>query len=224
MNRSESINELAAALAKAKLSFAPIVKNRTNTYLDSKYADQESINSAITPSLSSTGIVLMHFVERSELTGFFDMIALLAHSSGQWIESRMTFPAGKGDAQSFGSSMTYCMRYSTRNILGLASEDDDDGERNTEKAESQNGTTVAEKKENPVDITAKKVRDLGSLARSVGIKLNPDKTTPPIYGEFTAFLNDNGFVPVKGIGMYQQIVEQGLYEKAEEWLMKRSAR
>lgn len=51
----------------------------------------------------------------------------LVHSSGEWIEyGPLVLPAGN-DAQSYGSAITYARRYSLCAALGIAADEDDDG-------------------------------------------------------------------------------------------------
>jgi len=49
----------------------------------------------------------------------------LLHSSGEWIEGRMTLPVSKADAQGYGSALTYARRYGLCAAVGIAPEDDD---------------------------------------------------------------------------------------------------
>ena len=50
------------------------------------------------------------------------------HESGEWIESTITVPMSKNDAQGYGSAITYARRYSLAAITGLPQEDDDGNE------------------------------------------------------------------------------------------------
>jgi len=55
---------------------------------------------------------------------------LLAHSSGEWMESDLTLPAdqeNKFNAQTVGSAITYTRRYALLGMLNVSAEDDDDG-------------------------------------------------------------------------------------------------
>jgi hypothetical protein len=59
---------------------------------------------------------------------------ILAHSSGQWVESRMRLIPPKNDVQSMGSYITYLRRYMYSAIVGVvAADEDDDGERTMER-------------------------------------------------------------------------------------------
>ncbi|PGS73072.1 hypothetical protein COC69_24000, partial [Bacillus cereus] len=74
---------------------------------------------------------------------------LITHESGEWMESEpLILPAyqvGKGGsknytAQGCGSAITYGRRYSLTAMLGISSEDDDDGNHASERQENRNET------------------------------------------------------------------------------------
>jgi hypothetical protein len=47
------------------------------------------------------------------------------HTSGQWLETTATLPAGKTDAQALGSALSYLRRYMLAAVVGIATDDDD---------------------------------------------------------------------------------------------------
>lgn len=129
---SPEIGALAAALAKAQLSFDPLLKDTDNPYYRSKYADLSSVIKATQKHLAANGLVVIQSpINREREAG---VITLLAHSSGQWHKSSLFLPAvmqGKDgkerfDAQSVGSALTYARRYTYQAAIGIAAEIDDD--------------------------------------------------------------------------------------------------
>ena len=51
---------------------------------------------------------------------------IILHSSGEWLScGKLSVPVSKGDAQGFGSALTYARRYSLSAAFGVAPEDDD---------------------------------------------------------------------------------------------------
>lgn len=125
MDRSETIKELAAALAKAKTSFKPVKKTASNPYFKSKYAPLENIIDATDKALSDNGLSISQFpVDDGEKVGVETM---LMHSSGEFISHTLMLEPTKADPQGAGSAITYARRYSLGAVLGVASEDDDDG-------------------------------------------------------------------------------------------------
>ena len=51
----------------------------------------------------------------------------LMHDSGEWVSSQLALRPVKNDPQAFGSAITYGRRYSLAAILGIVTDDDDDG-------------------------------------------------------------------------------------------------
>lgn len=117
MNTSEKIGEMAKALAAFQKEVKPIKKDGTNPHFKSKYAKLDSIMDAVRPLLSAQGLVLIQSQNATRLL----------HTSGEWIEVTVDLAPSSGKPQDYGSAMTYARRYGASAILGLATEDDDDG-------------------------------------------------------------------------------------------------
>lgn len=124
MNRSESINELATALAKAQAQMTFAKKDAANPFFKSKYADLAAVVEAIKKPLADNGL---SYVQTTDITDDDVIIeTVLMHASGQWLSGRMRMPVAKvNDPQALGSSMTYCRRYGLQAITGLPADDDD---------------------------------------------------------------------------------------------------
>lgn len=124
MNKSESIKELASALAKAQGEFAGAAKDTANPFFKSKYADLESCVSAIKPSLAKHGLSFVQVAHEAESAASIE--TMIMHSSGEWLSAgTVSVPVSKADAQGYGSAMTYARRYSLSAAFGIAPEDDD---------------------------------------------------------------------------------------------------
>lgn len=136
-NQSENINELASALAKCQGELQPAIKDSKNPFFKSKYADLNSVWSVCREPLSKYGLSVIQTMDKED--GALILITTLAHSSGQWIRSRTPIPLLKQDPQAMGSSITYIRRYSLSAIVGVSTDEDDDGEkamnRNSKKNE-----------------------------------------------------------------------------------------
>lgn len=159
MKKSEQINDLAAALAKAQAEVAGAHKSSANPFFKSKYADLASVWDACREPLTKNGLSVAQFPvteivpfkgiddKGKEFDGSFakvTVITLLMHSSGQWIEDA-SFTAEAKDAgpQSIGSAVTYLRRYSLQAVAGVAPEDDDGNaaQRPNERPVSRTTTT-----------------------------------------------------------------------------------
>jgi hypothetical protein len=146
MNTSDNINEIATALAKAQGEIANPAKNRVNPHFKSKYADIADGLDVIRPTLSKFGIA---FVQATELVedGMVILRTRMIHSSGQWLES--TYPVGRFvKHQELGASLTYAKRQALFSIVGVAGDDDDDGNSAT-ATPGVRKTSNAIKRENP---------------------------------------------------------------------------
>jgi hypothetical protein len=123
--QSEQINELATALAKAQGEIMPAIKDSKNPFFKSSYADLSSIWTACKEPLSKNGLAIMQTMDVKE--GQQVLITTLAHSSGQWIRSFLPILSEKNNAQGIGSAITYMRRYGLSAMIGITSDDDDDG-------------------------------------------------------------------------------------------------
>jgi hypothetical protein len=126
-DRSEQINELAAALAKAQEEMQTAGMNADNPFFKSKYADLAEIVRASRPALTKNGLSV---VQRTLVVNDEKVLStLLLHSSGQWIEGIMPINPAKTDIQSLGSYISYLRRYTYAPMVGVVVVDeDDDGE------------------------------------------------------------------------------------------------
>lgn len=119
MMMSETINELAAALAKAQIEMKNAPLNASNPHFKNRYADLASVRDACVPVLAKHGIATSQMIVGDRL------VTAIMHSSGQWIASEYPLPP-TDKAQAFGSSLTYAKRYSLAAIVGIAADEDDD--------------------------------------------------------------------------------------------------
>lgn len=123
---SPDIKELIAALCKAQGVMKPAVFNKVNPHFKNKYADFTSCMECCREPLASNGLSVMQYC--STINEKLVLVTMLAHVSGQWIQSHFPLNPMKMDSQSIGSAMSYGKRYSLSALVGIVSEDDDDGE------------------------------------------------------------------------------------------------
>jgi len=147
MQRSESIKEIATALAKFQAEVKNPANSADNPYFKSKYAPLSEILNVTRPLLSKHGLSVLQMPSGdSQETS---ITTLLMHESGEWIESDpLTMKSAKNDAQGAGSVITYARRYSLSAILGISSEDDDDG---NGASGNNSGDSPSKKKTKPAD-------------------------------------------------------------------------
>ena len=131
MTSSDQVGELAKALAKAQGSMSPPVKNREVAVRSDKanykfkYATLDSVIDACRAPLADNGLAIVQCPEAdgNKVT----IVTTLMHESGQWIRDSLTLMAAAIGPQAVGSIISYGRRYAITSMLGLASEEDDDG-------------------------------------------------------------------------------------------------
>lgn len=157
MNKSESIANLALALSKFQGEVSNPKNTAKNPQFNSKYAPLQDILALVRPLLSKQGLSLLQ-----STTGDLDNVSIstiLIHESGEFIETDPFVLKGEQTAkgggkvinvQGAGSMITYIRRYQVSAILGIASEDDDDGNHTSGNKQSQESKP---KQTNPLKTT-----------------------------------------------------------------------
>jgi len=140
MNKSESIKELASALAKAQGEIENASKSSANPHFKSRYADL-----TVRPVLAKHGLSVAQFPTLEGTTASVETI--LMHSSGEWMSGTASSPMQKMDAQGVGSVTTYLRRYSLAAVCGIAQEDDDGHAASMAKPIESSNLTKAQVKE-----------------------------------------------------------------------------
>lgn len=127
MNKSESIINISKALSEFQKEVQNPINSTTNTFFKNKYATLADILNTVRPVLGKYGLSVIQ--TPSSTDGINVQIStLLLHESGEWFEPEpLIVKVEKATAQGVGSAVTYARRYSLSAILGVASEDDDDG-------------------------------------------------------------------------------------------------
>lgn len=145
MNKSEQINELASALAKAQLELSNPKKNSVNPFFNKKYADLSEVINVSKHTLAELGLSIIQLLDHDQ--GHVEIETILTHESGQYISGKLSIPVSKPDAQGIGSAATYGRRYAWAAICGLAQEDDDANSATMEPAEPRKKEVTPENKE-----------------------------------------------------------------------------
>lgn len=149
MNRSESISQLSAALAKAQGEFTPAKKTGENPHLKNTYATLDDVIASVRGPLSANGLaVVQPLTSEGE---HFILETLLMHESGEWIGTEaliqhMAGNRGVNELQAFGGALTYMRRYMLSAMLGINTEADTDGEG---PRKNGNGKQPAQKQPTP---------------------------------------------------------------------------
>lgn len=148
--QSETVGELAKALAKAQGDIAPAAMDRDNPFFKSKYATLTSLWESARKAIAANGLAVTQTTELFD-NGDMVLITTLMHASGEWVRGAYPIKAVGGKPQELGSAMTYARRYAFGAILGLSSDDDDDGNAASGNSKPQQ-STVRQEVTHPVTV------------------------------------------------------------------------
>jgi hypothetical protein len=123
MKMSDTIGELATALAKAQGQIDAAAKGSVNPHFKSRYADLNSLREAIREPLALNDLSVLQLPRMNDKE--VEVETMLIHKSGEFIAETLRMPLGQFTPQAIGSALTYCRRYSLSSILNLAADDDD---------------------------------------------------------------------------------------------------
>lgn len=127
MRTSESITEIAKAMAKFQENVKQPLKDADNPFFNSKYVPLENVVESITNEAPKHGLSFVQWALNDE-KGRVGVATMLMHESGEFIEFDPVFmDAERNTPQGAGSLITYLKRYSLSAIFGITSDQDDDG-------------------------------------------------------------------------------------------------
>jgi hypothetical protein len=119
-------SKLLEALAKAHLEIQPPKRDKINPRFKTSYSSLDSIYEAIRLPLAKYGITVGHTVVLEGDKYWTE--TFLRHSSGETLSNRVPMFIEQATNQGFVSGLTYSRRCSLCSLLGLPTDEDDDGE------------------------------------------------------------------------------------------------
>lgn len=123
VTQSDSIKNIAAAMAKVQAEMKAATKDTNNEFFKSKYADLSECWRACREALTANGIAVIQGVVDGK------MKTTLTHSSGEWMSDEgiplCGYQNAKNPMQALGSAATYARRYGLCAMVGITPEDDD---------------------------------------------------------------------------------------------------
>ena len=125
MNQSESITDLATALCLAQAEMGGAIKDSTNPFFNSSYADLSSVIKVIKEPFAKWGLSFVQLPVTSAGGNGVGVSTMLMHKSGQWLQGEYLLPMDKVTPQGAGSAITYARRYALQSLVGIPSVDDD---------------------------------------------------------------------------------------------------
>lgn len=119
------LGKLAAALAAAQGEIESAPKSTLNTFFGNRYANLTEVWGACRAALSKHKIAVIQAIQCCDANVWLE--TTLVHESGEHIISRFPLKPSKFDMQGYGSAISYARRYSLAAMVGVVSEEDDDG-------------------------------------------------------------------------------------------------
>lgn len=123
MDKSQEIKSLAAALVKFQNEVQPVTRDGANPFFKSKYATLGNIIETIRTPMVKNGLSFSQLP-----VGENGLTTILFHSSGEYISATVTMKPKDATPQGQGSAITYMRRYALSALLGLNTDEEDDGQ------------------------------------------------------------------------------------------------
>ena len=165
--QSVEIAELSAALCKAQGAMTGAVKDSTNPFFKSKYADLSAVWDDVREPFANNGISVVQMPCGG--VGSVTVITQLTHDSGQWMRSRLTMVPVKHDPQGIGSCITYARRYALAAMAGVYQIDDD--------GNTASQTSKSQAVDDSVKVDAFKISGLAKDAKDI-VDLDDEENGP----------------------------------------------
>jgi hypothetical protein len=135
VEQNQQTKAFSEALVKAVSELSNVPKTAANPYFKSKYAPLDSIIEATRPVLARHGLAVIQ--EPLFMEGTAGVETTIVHKDGGSKTSTLLLPLKDQSPQGVGSAITYARRYALAAVLGIASEDDDDGNISTGLAKKE---------------------------------------------------------------------------------------
>jgi len=123
--QSPTITKLVTALINAQQNYKPLLKTAENPYFHSKYATLPDCMRSCKDALAHEGLTITQ--REVSIEGEPHLLTQLLHLSGEWLGGFSLLNPDKDTPQGMGSALTYARRYALCGMVGLAPDEDDDG-------------------------------------------------------------------------------------------------
>jgi hypothetical protein len=123
---ANTTSTLNSALVAALGELRNIAKDKVNPHFKSRFTSLDAILDATRPVLAKHGLALSQ--EPVFEDGMAGVVTRIIHAGGESRESKLLLPLRDQSAQGVGSCLSYARRYAAAAVLGIASDEDDDGQ------------------------------------------------------------------------------------------------
>lgn len=197
MNKSESIADLAKALAAFQSEVKQPKKDKSNPFFKSTYVDLAGVVDAITETAPKHGLSFMQhaLTDENERVG---VTTIIFHESGEYIEAPPIFAKPtKAGPQEVGSVITYLKRYSLSAAFGITSEVDDDGEKGMGRMNNNQGFQQQQYRQAPPQqqqpngmASPAQIKAMMAKAKNVAIAQGHEGTNEDLHNIYVKALQD----------------------------------
>jgi hypothetical protein len=212
--KSESLKELASALAKAQAKMRPAAFDSTNPHFRSKYASLTAVWDSIREPLALNGLAVTQTFIQGEAG--LTLRTTLLHQSGEWMSSDYPINPLKNDPQGFGSAITYARRYTLSALTGVVSDEDDDG---NEAAKPSQAREIAPQRISQPVVMREPKREAKPIQKLV-VETKPDKQTQESKDQPGAFIPSTGYLKGKPLSERGDIELEGYVLDVESKLIE----
>lgn len=141
VHQSSGIKNLAKALSQAQAEYPVIPKNKvakvkmkTGGEYSYRYADIADVIKAVAPTNAKYGLCFVQIPQT--VNRQHQLVTTVMHESGEFLEGTLDMEPADRSPQSLGSAITYARRYGLSAMLGIATEEDEDGKLATQGADN----------------------------------------------------------------------------------------
>tara|TARA_S200002703_G_C3741672_1_gene228083 strand:- start:141 stop:635 length:495 start_codon:yes stop_codon:yes gene_type:complete len=125
ISNSDKISAFWSAIAQAQSKLTSVPKSGVNPHFRSSYATLDDILKVALPVFGSAGIGITQWNTTTERG--VKVRTVIGHKAGASLSDEFELPCDTSKPQAVGSALTYARRYSLQSVLGIAGEEDDDG-------------------------------------------------------------------------------------------------
>ena len=133
MNHSESLKAIAPALVALQGEMVAVARTADNPFFHSKYADLAACMEALKAPCLKNGLAILQ--APSAINNTIQVTTTVLHTSGEWVSADAAAVPKDLTPQNVGSAITYLRRYGL-SLVGLVTDDDNDGNQTDPKAQA----------------------------------------------------------------------------------------
>lgn len=221
---SGEIGRLAGALAKAQGGFKVVEKTKVADFTHDKgrikynYADLAMLMAACKESLAANGLAVTQLVNIGG-EGVIQIVTLLAHESGEWIQSTLKLASPSLKTKDLGGTVTYGRRYAYGAIVGVASADEDEDPEDVGSDKPDQKTDQKGSKKSTA--TDSKGRPYDKIKTGPEVAAPPRADNPPRVDEDPKQLTPEQIARVNAYGAAKRAFKENLETELTELLRGR---